>query len=273
VIALNSPANITAEVFDTLVSGIADASRASRYGLYRGEAVRSELELLRAGASGASSRLAPDRDPQALREDMEWLYDQRLVRSVEGRAIYDSVMKLGRGECPFCGIAGASTLDHTLPKTHYPRLAVTPLNLVPACRDCNTEKLSAVSAGNISPYFDHWVSREDWLQAQVLNLDEPWILAFGVKPVATWTTDQNESVEHHFRDLKLAKRYSVQAVTEWRNYGAGLAARAAAEDGTLRTVLEERRNLTVAYRRNGWRAATYQAWIDVLDDARWDVAV
>jgi 5-methylcytosine-specific restriction endonuclease McrA len=43
-------------------------------------------------------------------------------------------------ECPLCGAAAATTLDHHLPKSEYQALAIYPRNLIPSCQPCNRAK-------------------------------------------------------------------------------------------------------------------------------------
>jgi hypothetical protein len=78
------------------------------------------------------------------RDEMIKVYDQRMAgRKGPGRAIYDQIKLLPKGDrCPFCDQRNVSTLDHVLPKTLYPSLAVAPLNLVGMCMECNKAKLS-----------------------------------------------------------------------------------------------------------------------------------
>ncbi|WP_053161421.1 HNH endonuclease [Streptomyces caatingaensis] len=60
--------------------------------------------------------------------------------------------------CPLCGISKVTTIDHQLLKGRYPLLAVVPVNLVPACRDCNTGKGEEAPATAedqpLHPYYD-----------------------------------------------------------------------------------------------------------------------
>ncbi|GAA0324800.1 hypothetical protein GCM10010302_74920 [Streptomyces polychromogenes] len=42
--------------------------------------------------------------------------------------------------CTICGVAKPEQIDHHAPKNLYPLLALTPLNLVPACGLCNQGK-------------------------------------------------------------------------------------------------------------------------------------
>jgi hypothetical protein len=43
-------------------------------------------------------------------------------------------------ECPYCGAAPATTLDHHLPKAQYRSLSINPRNLIPSCQPCNRAK-------------------------------------------------------------------------------------------------------------------------------------
>ena len=72
-------------------------------------------------------------------KEMEKLYEQNFVASKVGRRIYDSILNSVEDNiCPYCSQRLIKTLDHYLPKSIYPYFSVTPINLVPACRDCNT---------------------------------------------------------------------------------------------------------------------------------------
>ena len=51
--------------------------------------------------------------------------------------VYDNRVKK---TCQYCTINTANTLDHIIPKEEYSEFAVNPLNLVPACSECNGYK-------------------------------------------------------------------------------------------------------------------------------------
>jgi 5-methylcytosine-specific restriction endonuclease McrA len=108
---------------------------------------------------------------QVSTREMASLYDRRFARKGSaGRPIYDAIFAAAP-RCPLCGHGTVSTLDHHLPKAHYPALAVAPLNLVPACADCNKNKIDitpmAGADGTIHPYFDD-IEDDLWLVAEVL---------------------------------------------------------------------------------------------------------
>ena len=111
----------------------------------------------------------------ATKEDMVWLYDNKFVAD-GGRKYYDKIKAIPKfGKCPFCGVGIVSTLDHYLPKTKYPTYAVTPVNLIACCADCNKNKKSDVvdlrERELIHPYYDDF-DDEIWLKAKVWFDDE-----------------------------------------------------------------------------------------------------
>lgn len=88
------------------------------------------------------------------------LYPKDGQKNSPGRDAYDLLFNSAvQGKCPLCAQRIVSTLDRRLPKAHYPALAVTPLNLVPACSDCNKAKLANLpttsSEETLHPYYDY----------------------------------------------------------------------------------------------------------------------
>lgn len=87
-----------------------------------------------------------------------------LYKPSEDKQPYIILEKLRRGHgllfCPSCGEAGKpGTLDHYLPKSDYPELAVVIANLTPMCSECQGRKGTDFqnAAGEklfLHPYFD-----------------------------------------------------------------------------------------------------------------------
>jgi hypothetical protein len=103
----------------------------------------------------------------------------------KARRIYDEIRASAAGGiCPLCGQREVKTLDHYLEKQHHPVFAVTPLNLVPACTDCNKVRSEFPKDGDsnqtLHPYFDS-VDDERWLKAKVDEVD-PVIVPFHEDP-------------------------------------------------------------------------------------------
>jgi hypothetical protein len=196
--------------------------------------------------------------------EMEAVYTQRMAKKDgPGRAVYDALFTSApQGKCPLCGHRTVSTLDHHLPKAHYPALAVAPLNLVPACSDCNKLKLARVPANaneeGLHPYFDY-IDGDRWLSAEVVQV-RPAALKFFVDAPAHWDAILKSRVERHFRTLGLGRLYSSEAADELLNIRHQL--RTLHDNGgaaVVRVELGERAQSCQQVRRNGWRTATYHA--------------
>lgn len=131
------------------------------------------------------------------KEEMIKIYKNKFTRKRSpGRKYYDKLMAAPKyGRCPICGVGTVTTLDHYLPKTTYPGLALTPLNLVPCCSDCNKKKrdedVSIHGNETIHPYFDDFDS-ECWLYATVKNNGIP-VVEFFVNPPQNWTISKKKA--------------------------------------------------------------------------------
>ncbi|QIY93056.2 HNH endonuclease [Streptomyces sp. S1D4-11] len=114
---------------------------------------------------------------------VRWAYENGMVSTRDGRAVYDKIMAAPADEtCPLCGHGSVRTLDHFLPKRMFPALCVDPLNLVPACADCNHAKGDGLpsTAGTtpLHPYLDR-IDHDPWLDAKVTFSSPIWLDAAG----------------------------------------------------------------------------------------------
>lgn len=148
------------------------------------------------------------------------LYDNGVVKSKgRPRNIYDAILVAAQGRCPYCaGIGDAKTLDHYLPKAKFPALAVHPYNLIPACRDCNTEAAAgyptSLELQPINPYLDNdCFFLERWIRAEVVQCSPPIVMFFAAPP-DHWTDIDKRRVTQHFEDCKLKDRFAKQVAGE-----------------------------------------------------------
>lgn len=198
------------------------------------------------------------------RQEMEWLYKNKLVRRTSpARVFYDEILTAApNGICPLCGQRTVSTLDHYLAKTLHPAFAVTPANLVPACRDCNAEKLdhqpSCAEEQTLHPYYDN-VEDHIWLYASVVEGTPP-ALHFYASPPADWPAIKAERVRFHFSSFKLANLYGAHAAAELIQIQyALLRVGERGGVGAVRSHLEDQAESRRQAHRNSWQAAMYSA--------------
>jgi hypothetical protein len=197
-------------------------------------------------------------------EEMSWLYSKVFSRlNGPTRHLYDAIKLAAPGLiCPLCNQRTVGTLDHQLSKQNYPSFAVTPFNMVPACRDCNSDTgaraLAVSDDQTFHPYFDR-VDDEIWLYA-TLEESSPPVFKFEVRPPQIWAPEKQKKVEKHFNTFKLAVLYSVHAASELQNikddvlriaYKEGLIG---LQDEFTQRALGRRRKVL-----NNWQAAMYSA--------------
>jgi hypothetical protein len=137
-----------------------------------------------------------------------------------GRAIYDALMVAADEKCPFCGgIGRPRNLDHFMPKAFFPQFSTIPMNLIPACRDCNMDGKGQGFAQTayeqiLHPYLDNdRFFIEQWVYAHVIP-GNPCSIEYFVCAPEHWNTIDQRRVAAHFHDFELAKRYSIQAAEE-----------------------------------------------------------
>ncbi|MFB8235583.1 hypothetical protein ACFC58_03435 [Kitasatospora purpeofusca] len=198
--------------------------------------------------------------PAAINKALVNGYTSRMVgKQSAGRAYYDELLASAPdGQCLLCGHGVADTLDHQLPKTLYPLLAVAPSNLAPACMYCNGNKrdMAPVDAERqtLNPYFDHEAEQHTWLTARISG--PPVVVTFHALPPPAMPLILAARARHHFAELKLATLYASQAAglirVESRSL-QGLEPRAAQD------YLVKRAEEWTAEHRNGWQAALYTA--------------
>ena len=205
--------------------------------------------------------------PDVTTEEMEKVYTQRMAREgAPGRGVYDDIFgSAPQGRCPLCAQRLVATLDHHLPKAHYPALSVAPLNLVPSCMDCNKLKLHAfpqtAEQVPLHPYYDD-LGQDRWLLASVVETC-PAAVRFRITRPAGWDDVLTARVRNHFQTLNLAMLYAAEAAEELVNIRHQLID--IHDTGGREEVRNELANRALSCatgRPNGWRCATYRAWTE-----------
>lgn len=200
--------------------------------------------------------------------EMETLYTGTLARlESTARPYYDAIRASAPNDiCPYCGQRTVDSLDHYLPKSLYPTLVVTPINLIPACSACNKTKLdfqpTAAKDLILHPYYDD-VPKDIWLKARVLDVGGKPVLEYFADPPSTWLTLWASRVSTHLDILKLPALYALHAAEELVNnrqllQKLHMLGGAGAVNAHCREVQDSRQ---AAY-LNSWQAAFYGALVD-----------
>ena len=154
--------------------------------------------------------------------EMDKVYTEFFVGSPEvekvGRVVYDSIISSADYNiCPYCSDRKVMTLDHYLPKSKFALFAVTPLNLLPSCSDCNKVKLNKFDPNQedmlIHPYFED-LSTENWLKCDVVEKKWPITFKYGVRDDIK-NLILKARLEAQFSTLKLNLLYADNATREF----------------------------------------------------------
>lgn len=261
-----------AGVVETCASGITIAERAQALLDALPVIQSSEAEYRELGPVGQLYRIAesdvvtPAIDVQL----MGVIYKSHFARKGSpSRPLYEQIkMAPEFGICPLCGQRVVATVDHYLPQSRYPKLNLTPVNLVPACADCNKQKLAGAPARaedqTLHPYFDD-LGSERWLIVEVMPSAPPTI-TFAIRRSSDWTELLYTRVRHHFHVMGLGELYVAQAASEMADISYALEDIGASvgPDG-VRQHLDGQFRSRHARDANSWKTALYEG----LRDSDW----
>lgn len=199
------------------------------------------------------------------RDAVKWLYVNGMVRKGGPcRVIYDELMAAPTNErCPMCGHGIVRQLDHVMPKSKFPTLCIDPLNLVPACSDCNTLKgdYEATCAENtlLHPYVDR-IDSERWLHARVIH-DEIVRLEFFALPPPDGTTccRRGSTITSRSSDWEVCTPYKPTGPWPTSDKFSLLNSELAAKPWSA-TILLPRRTPALRYTGTGGKAWLTMPW-------------
>jgi len=195
-------------------------------------------------------------------EEMKWLYKNKFAKlGSPCRWLYDR-LRIKAKICPLCNCRPVGTLDHYLAQSSHPAFVLTPVNLVPACADCNKAKLASLASTKreqtLHPYFDTLPADTPWLKVEVTEEQPPGIL-YKAAPPGHWDGDLSARIVQHFEDFSLAALYAAQASSELaemaRTFSTTFAMYGA--EG-LRDYLSQQARDRRGGNPHSWKAALYE---------------
>lgn len=196
-------------------------------------------------------------------DEMKSVYNSRFVRKeTPGRKYYDQLLAAApNGKCPLCNQRIASTLDHYLPKMKFPIYAVTPINLIPSCFECNKGKLQEVPTtkeeATLHPYFDD-IEDFTWLKLRIIRLN-PIGFEYYIFPPTEWDEILKDRLQNHFDNFKLNELYSIHAYEELSNISYTLQALLAnGGNEAVRLYLVDAYESRKRINNNSWQTALYR---------------
>lgn len=208
-------------MIDACIRGIRDTEKKERLKNSKEAIVRSSEQYV--DAVNKNELFNQDTDVHivggATKDDMVYLYDERLVKSVDGKPYYDKIKSnVPLGKCPICGYSLVDTIDHYLPKSVFHQYTITLENLVPLCIVCNKNKGDYYPNKRenelIHPYFDDF-DDEVWLIATI-NKDagDPFGFLYTVRKPESWNDEKYQRAKFHVEKYHLDDLFSILAADD-----------------------------------------------------------
>ncbi|WP_026566618.1 HNH endonuclease [Bacillus sp. UNC41MFS5] len=201
---------------------------------------------------------------------MKKAYENYIVESEDsgkkGRDIYEHILLLADdGICPYCMYGDVSTVDHYLPKAHFIEYAITPLNLLPSCYECNTKKndLRKLEENKmfINPYCDD-LTQIRWVECKLVDKVWPLTFEFNVKKDME-SAILKERLLEQFETLSLGKLYATKAGRYFRVRAKKIVENY--ESGGIESIIEALEDDKVSaefYNLNSLEAKVYEALLN-----------
>lgn len=137
--------------------------------------------------------------------NLKKLYTYNFYRSLH----YDEI-RSSSDICPYClSEDRPKTLDHFLPKSNFYEYSILPLNLVPACRDCNSERKrdfipKSLEELFIHPYLDFdCFFNEQWIDIEVVIMDDIEAIRYYPNPPEEWSPLNRKRAKKFFYKMEL----------------------------------------------------------------------
>jgi 5-methylcytosine-specific restriction endonuclease McrA len=213
---LTFPIHTPDGVLSACINGVADAALSSRLASIKNTLLATATEYDQYAKSNELHLISRVQNVGTVtKSELQSLYeDQMSTTRGTARPFYDALRSgAPHRKCPLCGVGTVTVLDHHLPKSKYPDLAVCPYNLIPACDFCNNAKKASfpktADQQTIHPYYDDF-TQEQWIYAN-LDISGPPALVFFVKAPSHWDTIKRARAQRHFEVVKLGHSYTSNA--------------------------------------------------------------
>lgn len=268
---INKPTDNVIKVFEDCISNFEDETFKAKLQSISSYIQNSTDNYEIKAASNSLYSLSPSTDVNGIvtMKEMKNVYENKLVKKKQpGRKYYDKLKLAAKNrKCPLCGERTVSSLDHVLPKTKYPVFAVSPINLIPACADCNkikdTYQPTSSDTEIIHPYYDD-ISDQQYLFASVNEISPP-SLQFYIKtsPVETMI---EKRLKVHFNLFELNDLYSSHAAEELSGIQYRLSKLHRSNGmASVQEHLYEEYQSQFMNNKNSWKTAMYKA----LSESHW----
>ena len=196
------------------------------------------------------------------------IYDQRFAKQkTVGRKYYDIIMANAKNICPVCGTNTPTNLDHFLPISKYPLLCVTPINLIPTCKDCNMTKNASTSDDYYElPFHPYLETINDCFLKCSIAFYSDGTVTFKFENGYSGDNDLKRKYMNHIKINALDKTYKSKALdmllSDKHSYRDTLTSGKSALLASLKSHKDSADKRDI----NSWRSAVYCELYNKIDE-------
>lgn len=207
------------EIFNGCYTSLKEGERKERVKLYKSQLIVDECKYHELFCNNRIDQFVDgligdhmtqtELEKNEIISDMKYLYKNKLAdKNAVCRKYYKRLANPDETilTCPFCEIDSIQTLDHYLPKSLYPSLAITPVNLVGMCSKCNTKKsdrkIESADKFFLHPYYSDVIKNNPYELKYHKEYD---YIEFKVNPLIDDEGNQKQ-IMYHIEKLELIER-------------------------------------------------------------------
>lgn len=164
--------------------------------------------------------------------------------------------------CPMCDQGQVATLDHYLPKAHYPEFSVMLHNLVPVCHRCNNLKRDIVEEAG-GRFLHSYFEQPPLAQLLVADISVESTVEVSYRLLdRTPASDAEANFRFQFQKLRLAEYFQAEAVSELSDRAGSLELYFGDEEDSqaVQDYLSREANSNILrHGLNHWKSALFSA--------------
>lgn len=178
--------------------------------------------------------------------------------------------RIYRNACPYCGLPGAGTTEHILPKEIYPEYAINTLNLLPCCNICNSGKGQRVkdAMGNAEfiNFYYHDIESEEFLKADITfdsNGKPQFAFCLEFKP--GMDSVLMRVIGNHYDNLHLLSRYISLADSKYVECEQTILTLASGRTDIIEILSYFKEMIEQSFGRNHYYSAMLRSMVESID--------
>lgn len=194
-------------------------------------------------------------------------YQNKVISDIKSNIKEQQIQSI-RTTCQNCTINSVESMDHILPQSEYPELAINAYNLFPCCSKCNEYKNVKESSATKQEFLNLYLDKLPDIQYLFVDvflnsgeIDFQYYLDNGAKKISAQFFN---IIKNHYTNLHLIERMQDSARTYLSDFIASIKPnyKRHSKEYVIETTLEDIEDSREAYGYNYWKCSLKLALIN-----------